>query len=169
MCVCVSTYFCYVNAVSSGGHPLCLAPVPGTTAAAAATIAVTVTAQRSSSGATRRTGSVGTARPPTSVVTAGPSRGHLHPDARSAASRSVQRAARVLGVPFVLELDEGETGRVAGHPDVAQRTVLAEGAFDLMLRGGRTEVADVHLAGQVPLAVTGHCLLLFRMFNGVGS
>lgn len=139
---------------------ICLASVPGTTAAATATVTVTIAAQRSSSGATRRTRSVRSARPPASVVTAGPSRGHLHPDARSAASRSVQRTARVLGVPFVLELDEGKAGRVAGHPDVAQRTVLAEGTFDLVLRGRRTEVADVHLAGQIPLAVSGHCFAL---------
>lgn len=136
---------------------LCLASVPGTTAATAATIAVTLAAHRTRSGAARRTGSVRTARPPASVVTARPSGGHLNPDARSAASRSVQRAARVLGVPFVLELDEGETGRVTGHPHVAQGTVLAEGTFDLVLGRRRAEVADVHLAGQVPLAITGHC------------
>lgn len=71
-------------------------------------------------------------------------------------SLSVQRAARVLGVPFVLELDERETGRVPGDPDVAQRAVLAEGTLDLVLGRGRAQVADVHLAGQVPLAVACH-------------
>lgn len=139
-----------------------LAAVPRSTAAAGATVAVAVTAQGPRPGAARRTGSVRAPWPPAAVIPPSPSRRHFHPNASSAAFRSVQRAARVLGVPFVLKLDEGETGRVSGDPNVAQGAILAERTFDLVFGRGRAKIADVHLAGQVPLAVACHFFLLLK-------
>ena len=68
---------------------------------------------------------------------------------------AVQAAHRVLGVPGVLELDEGEPWRVPGHPHVAERAVLGEGVLQLVLGRVVAKVADVDFAGDVPVAVAG--------------
>lgn len=67
--------------------------------------------------------------------------------------RSIQRAHCIFGIALVLELDKGKTRWVAGHPDVPQGAVLSEGAFDFMLRSGRSQIANVDFALKVPLAI----------------
>lgn len=58
---------------------------------------------------------------------------------------AVQPPDRVLGIAGVLELDEGKTGRVPGHPDIPQRTVIREGVLDFLLAGVVAQLPDVNL------------------------
>ncbi len=73
-------------------------------------------------------------------------------------SGPVQSGARVLGVPLVLELDEGKSGRVSGHPNVSQLAVAIEGILQLVLGRVVSKVTDVDLAAQVPFAMVRHLL-----------
>merc|ERR1719229_972203 len=78
---------------------------------------------------------------------------HLDADTVPAEPGAVESPDGVLGVPVVLELDECEAGRVPGDPHVPQRTVLGEGVLDVVLARVVPEVADVHLAGDIPVAM----------------
>lgn len=59
---------------------------------------------------------------------------HLDAHPRASDASAVQSANRVLGITRVVELDEREAGRVARYPNVAERSILGEGAFDVDLR-----------------------------------
>jgi len=82
--------------------------------------------------------------------------GHLHAHTLPAKSGSVHAPHGVLGIPGILKLDEGETGRVPCDPDVLQGSVLGEGVLQLVLVGVVAHVADVNLAGNVPITMARH-------------
>ncbi len=86
---------------------------------------------------------------------------------------SVQVPDRVLGVAYVLEIDECKPGRVAGDPDAPQRSVVAKGGLQLFLRrigscphkGGRVLVHSVTILSSIPQTTDMnlgqvHCLSL---------
>lgn len=58
---------------------------------------------------------------------------------------AVQPPDGILRVARVLELDEGETRRIAGHPNVPQRTVIREGILDFLLASVVSQLPDVNL------------------------
>lgn len=136
-----------------------LTAITGSTAAATVTVAFTAHAAGACSGTAWRTGSVRSTGGPSAVIAPRAPGGHLHSDSGSTNSRSIQRSDRIFGIALVLELNEGKTRWVPGHPDVPQGTVLSEGAFDFVLRSGRSQIADVDFALQVPLAIACHFLL----------
>lgn len=77
--------------------------------------------------------------------------------------RSIETPRRVVGVPFVDELDEGMSGRgLTGQPDVLDLAEPAEHVLDFTLLGTRTEVADVHFGGCVPFSEFAHCSLVLK-------
>jgi hypothetical protein len=69
--------------------------------------------------------------------------GKRNPDAPRGYVRPVGQALRLLGVFFVLVHDEGEAGRGLRHPDLDQRTKLAECALEIPLGRVRVEIGNV--------------------------
>ena len=67
---------------------------------------------------------------------------------------AVEAPNSILGISRVLKLDESKTWRIPGHPDVFQWSVLSEAVLQLILVGVVAEIADVHLAINVPVAVS---------------
>lgn len=95
--------------------------------------------------------------------------GNFYFDGGAVNSRAVERVDGVLGVAVILEVDEAEAGRIAGHPHVANRAEPAEGLFQVHFRRAGTQVADVHLRVGFSLVVESRHLLglfsfLFLMF-----
>jgi len=78
---------------------------------------------------------------------------HFHADTGAGDPRSIQAAHGVLGIPRIIKLDKGEAGRIPGHPDIAQRSVLAERAFNVNFGRAFAQITDIHLAIQFPLFV----------------
>lgn len=79
------------------------------------------------------------ARPATTPI------GQLHARATTTYGTSVQGTDCVLRVPGILELDKGETWRVAGHPDAPQVTIVAEGVLQLLLAGVVAQLTHIDL------------------------
>ncbi|KFV61725.1 hypothetical protein N307_07878, partial [Dryobates pubescens] len=69
-------------------------------------------------------------------------RRHFHPHP-GAAYYPARRGTRILGIPRVFELHEGEPRRVPGDPHGSQRPVVAEGSLQLAFAGARAQVAHV--------------------------
>lgn len=141
-----------------GGDSLFHLPIASAAVTSAGTAASTATA------ASTTTGSTATAAAASSTTAAAalarPARRHLDADASAAAAGTVQAAGCVFSVASVLELNKGESRRVAGDPDVAQGAVLAECVLNLVLGGRGAQVANVDLAGQIPLPVAWHLVLV---------
>lgn len=69
----------------------------------------------------------------------------LHASPPTANGAPIQRPNRVLGVPGILELYEGEAGRIPGHPNTPQMPVVAEGVLQVLFAGVVAQVAHIHL------------------------
>ncbi|GMT24682.1 hypothetical protein PFISCL1PPCAC_15979, partial [Pristionchus fissidentatus] len=73
-------------------------------------------------------------------------------DARvhTANAPSVHRLDCILGVSFVLKLDEGETGRATSHPHLEDLPVAGERVLDLLGRriGRQTTNVDLSSVGH---------------------
>jgi len=123
---------------------------------ATAAIASPCTASRAASAAATPLASPSTASAATAATFSRSPRGHLNADAGATAAGAIQAAGCVLRIATILELDEGEAGRIAGHPDVAQGSVFAEGVLNLVFGGRGAQVAHVHFAGQIPFPVAWH-------------
>lgn len=83
-------------------------------------------------------------------------------DARPAATdrTAVQPPHGILRIARVLELDEGETRRIAGHPNVPQWTVVREGILDFLLAGVVSQLPDVNLGiMRVTRHLLRHCVV----------
>lgn len=80
--------------------------------------------------------------------------------------RSVQSANRIFCVTSILELDECKAWRIASDPDISQRTVFAERAFDFVLGCRRTQIPDVHFTLDVPLSESGHAVVVGALAIG---
>lgn len=122
------------------------AAVPRVMAPAAALVAPIVRveaatlAARGTSPATVTTTAISAAQTPATLAG-----GQL--DARPAPTDrpAVQPPDGILRVARVLELDEGEARRIAGHPNVPQRTVIREGILDFLLASVVSQLPDVNL------------------------
>lgn len=83
--------------------------------------------------------STAAARPATTPI------GQLHARATTTDGTSVQGTDCVLRIPGILELDKGETWRIAGHPDAPQVTIVAEGVLQLLLAGVVAQLTHIDL------------------------
>ena len=120
-------------------------PVAAAVAAAAAAPPPAVAVPAAAAAAVPAEPSPAAEAAPAAAAAAAPGR-YLHADAVPADPGAVEPPHRVLGVPRVLELDEGEPRGVPGHPDALQRPVLREAVLQVVFFGIVAEVADVHLA-----------------------
>jgi len=81
--------------------------------------------------------------------------------------RSIQVPHGILSIPRVLILDEGESGRVPGHPDILERSILVESGLELLFGGIVPQWPYVDLALDIPVSVTWpHPLSLERVNKG---
>lgn len=136
----------FTSASSATSSPPMAAAVPRVMAPAAALVAPIVRveaatlAARGTSPATVTTTAISAAQTPATLAG-----GQL--DARPAPTDrpAVQPPDGILRVARVLELDEGEARRVAGHPNVPQRTVIREGILDFLLASVVSQLPDVNL------------------------
>lgn len=70
--------------------------------------------------------------------------------------RSIECTNCVFGIARVFKFNEGEAWRVAGHPNVSQLSVFAEGSLNFDFGCGAPQVSHVNLAFQVPFAESWH-------------
>lgn len=106
--------------------------------------ATSTTAARTAATARRRRRRSG--RTATAETAARLSVGQFHACAPTANRPAIETADRVLGVTRILELDERKAWRIASHPHVAQRAVVAERVLDFVLACAAAQLAHVHLA-----------------------
>lgn len=71
--------------------------------------------------------------------------GQLYPHAPTTHGPPIKATDRIFGVPGIIELHEGESRRVPGHPNIPQRAVVRECIFDFLLAGVVTELTNVNL------------------------
>jgi len=81
---------------------------------------------------------------------------HFNTNSHSSNSLSIQVPGCILGISWILKLNERKPRRIPRNPDILQRSIVTEHRLQLALGRIVTQVPDIHLAPDVPLLMSRH-------------